>query len=255
MTTANLESIQFLLLGMRKRFLDELPERCDGFDNLILALEATPDDGEAFNELFRRVHSLKGSGGTYGLPILTTVCHHLENLLSETAAHERKAGAFATRALAYVDLLRRVEEPGRSENPDYAAIEADLEALRQSALQSRRAGLIAESSAVMAQIYRQALAGLPVQLSVVGNGLTALERLLREPFDFAVVGRELKELDGIALVAALRASQAANRNIPVILVTSNRTDIPAHARFTAILSRDQDLAANLAAALRPVLRA
>jgi len=255
--TANQEAFQSILLGMRERFLDELPERCDGFDNLILALEAKPDDSETFNELFRRVHSLKGTGGTFGLPIITSICHLLESFLSETASRNGFDEGFATRALAHVDLLRRVEAPGRVENGDYSAIEAELEVLRLATLQSRKACLIAESSTVMARIYQKALDDLAVQVTLVDNGLAALEHLLREPFDFVIVGRELKELNGIALMAALRAAQGINRDILVILVilvTSNRDGVPAHASFNAILARDQNLVSGLVAAIQPALR-
>lgn len=253
--TANFDVFQSLLWGMREQFLDELAERCDAIDNLIVALEKTPNDREVFNELFRHVHSLKGSGGTHGLSIVTTICHHLENLLTETAAQNSFGEIFATRALAFVDLLRRVEAPGRMENSDYASIESDLEALLQTTRQSRKSALIAESSAVMARIYQKAMDGLPLQVTVVDNGLMALERLVREPFDFAIVGRELKELNGIALMAALRTSQGLNHNIPAIMVSSNRDGIPLHIELAALVARDQNLAHNLRGAVEAVLQA
>jgi chemotaxis protein histidine kinase CheA len=96
--TANMDAFQALLASMREAFLDELPERCGHFDALILSLETSPDDREAFNELYRGVHSLKGSGGTHGLSIITTICHQLENLLSETEARQAFGTVFATRA-------------------------------------------------------------------------------------------------------------------------------------------------------------
>lgn len=37
--TTNMEAFQALLEGMRADFLAELPERCDSFDESILALE------------------------------------------------------------------------------------------------------------------------------------------------------------------------------------------------------------------------
>ena len=253
--SSNMEAFQALLEGMRNDFLGELPERCDGFDALILTLEKTPDDREAFNELYRGVHSLKGSGGTHGLGIITTLCHQLENLLSETDAQQGFGASFATRALAYVDLLRQVESAAQQDRPDYSAIESELEALRQLTLQRRKAGLIAESSSVMAGLYQKALEALPVQLTVVNNGMAALARLLNEPFDFVIVGRELRELNGMALMAALRTAQARNQNIPAILVSSKHDAIPDHVRFSAVLPRDQRLTSNLVAAVRAVLPA
>lgn len=252
---AKMEAFQALLESMREEFLCELPERCDACDDLILTLERTPGDREAFNELYRGVHSLKGSGGTHGLPIITTLCHQLENLLSETDAKRGFDAAFATRALAYVDLLRQVGTAAHQDKPDYSAIEAGLESLRQLTLQRRKAGLIAESSMVMAGLYQKALEALPLQLTVVDNGLTALGRLLHEPFDFVIVGGELKDLNGMALMTAVRAAQARNQSIPAILVSSKRDTIPEYARFSASISRDQDLAGNLVAAVRAVLPA
>jgi chemotaxis protein histidine kinase CheA len=252
---ANMDAFQALLAGMRQEFLGELPERCDCIDDLILTLEVSPNDREAFNELYRSVHSLKGSGGTHGLSIITTLCHQLENLISETDARRGFGEAFATRALAYVDLLRQVETIARQDRPDYSAIETALEVLRQLTLQRRKAGLIAESSTMMAGLYQKALETLPLQLTVVDNGLMALGRLLHEPFDFVIVGGELKELNGMAMMAALRTAHARNQHVPAILISSRRDSISNHAGFSATLQRDQDLAGNLVAAVRTALSA
>lgn len=251
--TVNMDAFQVLLKEMRKDFLAELPERCDNSDKLILTLEKAPDDREAFNELYRGIHSLKGSGGTHGFSIITSLCHQMENLLSDADAKGDFSEAFASRALAYVDLLRQIETLAKQDGPDYSTIEVELEALRQLTLQRRKAGLIAESSTMMAGLYQKALEALPLQLTVANDGMIALARLLHEPFDFVIVGRELKELNGIALMAALRSAQSPNQNIPAILVSSKRDAVPDHVRFSATLSRDQKLTVNLVVAVRAVL--
>jgi len=87
----------------------------------------------------------------------------------------------------------------------------------------------------MTGLYQKALEVLPLQLTVVDDGLTALARLLHEPFDFVIVGRELKEFNGMALMVAVRAAEARNQNIPAILVSSKRGSIPDQARFSAPL--------------------
>lgn len=254
--TTNPAILQALLLGIRETFLDELPDRCDSFESLILALENAPTDREAFNELYRGVHSLKGSGGTHGLGILTTICHHLENLLTETAVATDTARfdeSLASRALAYIDLLRSVEPLARKDNPDFSPVENALDALRLTTRPTLKSGLIAESSSVMARIYQKALVDLPVRMEVTNNGLHALERLMREPFSIAIFGRELMELNGVAVIAALRASQSVNRDIPVVLITSNRDELSPLIRVNAVLPRDQHLAGKLVAVFQPIL--
>jgi len=253
--SVNLEEFQHLLQGMRLAFLEELPDRCDHIEDLLLALEKAPQDRNTFNEVYRGVHSLKGSGGTHGLGIITAICHQLENLLTDSLANHGFGDIFVTSALAHVDLLRQVRSLGRGDTPDFSALEHKLETMRQTSLRNRKAGLIADTSAMMVRIYQGALAELPVQLTVVDNGLDAIEHLVHQPYDFIIIGRELKELNGIAVVSALRASHGINHTLPVILVTSNTEDIPRHAGVNTVLARDKQLSTNLVAALQPILRA
>lgn len=236
--------VQSMLAALRADFLDAVPERCDQLEALILAIEKNWDQ-DKFEALFRHVHSLKGSGGTHGLGIISAICHHLENLLTEIQPSHQLTRASAVRALACADLLRQAEAEARQAKPSFTAIETELDRLRQQSLASRKAGLIAESSAAMSHFYQQVLSPLPVQLRIADNGLTALEHLLREPFDFVIVGRELRELNGVALISALRASQTRNQSIRAFLVTSRPDGIPAHAGFNAIILRDQHQATQL----------
>jgi len=244
---------QALLEGMRADFLAELSERCDSFEACVLALEKDPADREAFNALYRGGHSLKGAGGTHGLPVVTGICHQLENLLSEADADQSWAAVFADRALALVDLVRDVEPVSRQPTPDYSAIEARLDVQRRLTLRRRKAVMIAESSKMMAALYQNVLQALPMQFSVEDDGLIALERLLSEPFDLLITGRELKTLNGIALMTALRVSQGDNREIPALLITSNRDVVPAHAQVSAVIHREHDLSARLFSEVRAVL--
>ena len=55
------DEFSVLLAKMRADFVSELPGRCALLEDAVMALENGSAD--AFNELFRQVHSLKGSGG------------------------------------------------------------------------------------------------------------------------------------------------------------------------------------------------
>ncbi|MCU0842061.1 MAG: Hpt domain-containing protein [Thiobacillaceae bacterium] len=241
--SAGMSQFEAVLRQMRAGFLAELPERCDRLEDSVLALERGQSSQDAYQELYRNVHSLKGSGGTFGLSIVTSICHQFENFLTETAG--RYTQAFGSAALGYIDLLRRAAELAARDKPDYAPIEASLERMRQAMLRSRSAVLIADSSATMRGLYQQILHDLPLQISVVDNGMAALDRLLHQPFDLLIAARELDGLNALAVVAALRASNHHNRDIPVILISSSQDDLPAHLRIHRRVPRDRNLAESL----------
>lgn len=235
----NIEQMEAMLQKLRLAFVAELPERCDRLESGILALERSPQDQQLFNELYRNVHSLKGSGGTHGLGIITSICHQLETFLTETFG--RFNDVFAGQALAYIDLLRKTGHTACQSSPNWNLLEQELEMLQGRHLQSRRAVLVADPSLLMMKLYQKALAKLPLQLAFVGDGLVALERLMQERFDFMIIARELKHLNGIAVTAALRLSRAKNQNIPVIMVTSDTSGLPDFCRVQQLIERNQKL--------------
>lgn len=252
--TQNMETFAALLATMRNDFLAEVPERCDVLDASVLALQKYPQDKELFMELFRQVHSLKGSGGTHGLPVITTLCHHFEDLLSENDARGNFDAKFVSTALSYITLLRQVVEIATDHvDPDFSPVEMELETLRKSIQKNLSACLIVETSASMRTLYQSILAEKNIKITAVDNGLSALEFLLREPFDFVIIGRELRDMDGAAVAATLRTTRGKNRDLPVILVTSNPDDLPGSASLAAVLSRNK-LIEELPATLERLIR-
>jgi chemotaxis protein histidine kinase CheA len=239
-----MEQFQQLLREMRNGFLAEMPERCDQIEEGLLALEASPGDRETFNELYRNVHSLKGSGGTHGLVVISHICHQLENILAQFS-DSALADEATSHALAHVDLLRGVAERAHNEDEDFSNIYAELSEYQPKTQKANRTILIAESSAMMAKLCQKALAGHQAHVTLVQDGLTALEHLTRDHYDLLVLGKELAQLNGIAVVAALRLANHRNSQLPVVLLTSNLTDIPSHVRIDQVVARDKQLASTL----------
>ena len=93
---------------LRNAYMLELPERFITMEELVLVLEQGGDINEAYDKLFRDVHSLKGSGGTYGFPLITSICHQIEDDLREkNEADSCFAQDVIDRLLKYIDLLRQ----------------------------------------------------------------------------------------------------------------------------------------------------
>lgn len=251
----DIQKIEALLGQMRTAFLAELGERCDLLEHLVISLEHTPRSKEVFEELYRNVHSLKGAGGTHGLHFLTAVCHQFESHLTEASGERNLLPVFFTKALAYVDLLRKIEVEAHRDDPDYSKLEADLEGLRFRDRQSLIEVFLAEPSSIMQHLVRKALTDQPARLTVVEDGILAIETLVRQKFDVAVVARELDRLNGIAVVAAIRASGGNNAKTPFVLITSNPDSVPANTGVSKVLTRDKHLMEDVVRTLMEVIAA
>ena len=222
-TQSNADKLQMMLRQVRDAFLEEMGERLDKLDNLLLAMEkqgAASEEG--FNELYRGIHSLKGSGGTHGLHIMSAICHQFEDQLNTVAGNlSALPTGFVDSGLVYISLLRDVAAQARSGRETFPEIERRLAELHGTAFAAEYSVLLVESSRFSAKLYVQTLKDLPVRTVTVENGYDALLRVLNEPFDILITSLEIPVMNGIALIGALRLSSSPNQKIKTVLLTSN----------------------------------
>jgi two-component system, chemotaxis family, sensor kinase CheA len=64
-------------------FLTETSENLETVDNELVRLERDPNDKPVLDNIFRLVHTIKGTCGFLGLPRLEAVAHSAENMLGE----------------------------------------------------------------------------------------------------------------------------------------------------------------------------
>lgn len=126
MNPINSGAFQQMLLQLRNTFLEDMPEKLDRLENLLLEMEKNGVDSDAFGEFYRIIHSLKGSGGTFGLHIITTICHQLEDLLNTTEGGAKYTLALIATSMDYVDLLRVATEQIHAGNTSFPEIEERL---------------------------------------------------------------------------------------------------------------------------------
>jgi two-component system chemotaxis sensor kinase CheA len=69
-----------------ERFVGEARELLQGSASALLVLEKYPGDEAAINEVFRSVHTLKGSAGLFDFPAFTKLVHAGEDVLSVVRA-------------------------------------------------------------------------------------------------------------------------------------------------------------------------
>ena len=117
-----------------KEFLVESGEGLDLLDRDLVALERDPSCGDLLAEIFRAVHTIKGTSGVLGYPKLEKVAHVGENLLSRMRDGKLLLNpAITSGLLAMVDALRRllseIEQNGNEGTDEYGDVVQQLEAL------------------------------------------------------------------------------------------------------------------------------
>lgn len=249
-------ALQLLLKQLREQFLQELPERLDEIEALVLAFEGEGLTRDRYQDLYRRVHSLKGSGGTQGVYDITTVCHQMEDVLGQCEGRSKVDSALAQRLLGHVDLLRAVVD---SPDPTQSLqdLQARLAALRPLPPQKLYRALLVDDTRLFRGLCQAVLEEAGVQTRVCSDGYQALMPVLREPFDLILTAAEAQILSGPALIAAAKLSSAVNRKTPCILLTA--TAVIRGTEGTAvgpdhILFKNQQLPQQLRGLLKKLLR-
>ncbi|MBI5801862.1 MAG: chemotaxis protein CheW [Verrucomicrobia bacterium] len=107
-------------------FLAETHENLDALDRAFVALEKTPGDRDLLSNVFRTLHTLKGSSGFFGFSRLEKIAHAAESLLGRLRTGELPLNEAVTSALLdTVDgiraTLKHIEQTGQESAKDFSA--------------------------------------------------------------------------------------------------------------------------------------
>ncbi len=120
-------------------FLTETTENMDVLDIELVKLEQNPNDPDLLGNIFRLVHTVKGTCGFLGLPRLEGVAHAAESLFARFRDGELEVTPSAvTLVLKSLDriksLLKELEKSGSEPDGDDADLISELETFAEEAV-------------------------------------------------------------------------------------------------------------------------
>lgn len=126
-------------------FLQETHENLRLLDSDLIQLEANPGEKSTLAQVFRTLHSIKGSAGFLGFVKLQEVTHSAETLLSRLRSGEMLfTESIATVLLQVVDAIRgmlvSIEATGKEGAEDYTGLIAQVDRLRMAGRAEAPAG-------------------------------------------------------------------------------------------------------------------
>src|SRR5215472_17055999 len=91
-----------------REFLTETSESLDTVDNQLVRFEQEPNNAKILDNIFRLVHTIKGTCGFLGLPRLEALAHAAETLMGKFRDGMPVTGEAVTLILSTIDRLKRV---------------------------------------------------------------------------------------------------------------------------------------------------
>lgn len=253
----NAIQIEKLLTDLRNNYIAELPTRLNELDNIILGFATSVNKGEDYGNLFRHIHSIKGSSGTHGLHIFSSICHEFEDTISIYESNLSKVqNDDLENWLKYVDLLKKAHSFITHQGSEFSSIEQELKHLRPTNSKNKLLYrcLLVSPTKLQKQICESVLVESNTSLSTANDGYEALGRLLTAKYDFLISNHEISMLNGVALIFAVRTTNNQNKDIQSVLMTSNKTlTLNRHTDPDYILIKDDQLAENLSTVVREII--
>jgi len=230
-----MSDVSDLLEHLQEGFLDDMPSRINKIEDEVMSSENT----ESYDELFRMVHSLKGTAGSYNFHVLTKIAHDMEEaMLLLMQQNEFGSSSTVELLLKFVDILRDTTDSLISSKSDPLDVDERLGFLRDQIFKESINLLVVEPSKLYASMIEYNLQGMSINFTFTEDGLPALDNLLLNKYDLLITSLECPRLNGDALVAALRMVNNFNKKIKVILVSSRGLDKVANKDdFDAVLDR------------------
>ena len=119
-----------IILELLPAFIDEANAQSEALEQLLLQLEAAPDDRELLDALFRCAHTIKGSAGVFGLARVVSFTHHVEALLDRLRdGLLALTPALSTLLLQSNDVIHRLVNTAREASPETPDEQQQREAL------------------------------------------------------------------------------------------------------------------------------
>src|SRR5512138_3980450 len=91
-----------------REFLTETSESLDTVDNQLVRFEQDPNNAKILDNIFRLVHTIKGTCGFLGLPRLEALAHAAETLMGKFRDGVPATKEAVTLILATIDRIKQI---------------------------------------------------------------------------------------------------------------------------------------------------
>ena len=109
-----------------REFLTETGESLDTVDVELVHFEQEPNNAKILDNIFRLVHTIKGTCGFLGLPRLEALAHAAETLMGKFRDGMPVTGNAVTLILSTIDRIKQILDELEKQQHEPAGVDSDL---------------------------------------------------------------------------------------------------------------------------------
>jgi len=231
--------------------LGRLEAQLDGVRKKAVAASA------AMADLCREVHTMKGSGGSFGFPTVTVIAHRLENYISGVPGLD---GTAIDDILIYLDRMRDVLERGDDGDDRTAEIVRSLPVRSADGMPDIDGAdlevLLVPSTPINGRAVEGEFRLHGCRVTTLDKPIAAFEMAIRTRPDIVIASAVSKDVSGVDLAVAFRAMKAT-RSIVFALLTSfprSHPELRGVPEDILLIRHDRDLAGEIGELCKSVAR-
>jgi two-component system, chemotaxis family, sensor kinase CheA len=134
-----------------REFLTETSESLDTVDNQLVRFEQEPNNAKILDNIFRLVHTIKGTCGFLGLPRLEALAHAAETLMGKFRDGMPVTGQAVTLILTTIDRIKEILGQLEATEAEPEGNDQDLIGELEAMVERGMAAMVAASEAASAE--------------------------------------------------------------------------------------------------------
>ncbi len=165
-------------------FLTETSESLGSLDNDLVKLEQNPNDKSLLSNIFRLMHTIKGTCGFLGLPRLETVAHRAENVLGRFRDGDLLVTpAYVSLILQSIDRVRMILDSIEKSGKEPEGSDSDLIEKLDAVYEGRDTQIISTEQAPVIETPPEKTRLQNIQHDTTGESGTVANQTLRVNVD------------------------------------------------------------------------
>jgi chemotaxis protein histidine kinase CheA len=211
-------------------FYDEMMNKLQEFEDILLDIKQGLLDDENINEIFRSIHTLKGTADLLGMLEVVSITHKVEDLLSEI----REDNVDLTDELCdlfielkkfivlLVDNLLNGIDLTSDTNELMITFEEELQRYMPKTQEEQKRILVLDDNFLTRGLIKKIATDKGFNVTTVADGIDGINKLKKHHFDFIICDIDKPIINGYKMLLEAKADDNI-KDIPITLLVTPKT--------------------------------